>query len=341
MKKNKVTLQDIANSCDISISTVSRALNGTAPVNRDLLKKIQQTIKELGYVQSSTKQVQKMLKIGLIVPDVLNPWLAGAIHAASEEATRQGVGLSILDVTQDIVKQETNLQSARKWGLDGLIVIGTKLPPSRYVEFSRRTGIPVMISRHVEISELPCILIDYETSIHQAVKHLVSLGHTRIACMSDLPEWDSSKIKLQSIQKAFSQNGLSLPPHYYTWCFPNISEGAQSANKLLNLSETSRPTAIIAFDDLIAIGALSAAGRKGLRVPQDLSIIGFNDIEISSYTNPSLTSISLPTYQIGQTLVQKMSESLKSGQYTYGSLKELSCSLVVRESTGPVPHYDD
>ncbi len=337
MKKSKVTLQDIASACNISISTVSRALNGTAPVNRELQKQIHQTIKELGYLHSPLKQAQKMLRIGLIIPDVLNPWLAGAIHAASEEATRQEVALSILDVTQDMAKQETNLQMARKWGLDGLIVIGTKLPPQRYVEFSRRTGIPVMISRHVEIPELPCILIDYETSVHQAVKHLVSLGHTRIACMSDLPEWDSSRIKLQSLQNAFAENGLTLPPHYYTWCFPNISEGAQTANRLLNLSERSRPTAIIAFDDLIAIGALSAAGKKGLRVPEDISIIGFNDIEISSYTHPPLTSVSLPTYQIGQTLVKKMSESLKSGNHTSGSLKELNCSLVVRESTGPAP----
>lgn len=337
MKKDKVTLQNVAKACGISISTVSRALNGSAPVSREIQKKIDAAISTLGYIHTPSKPVLKVHKIGLIVPDVINPWLADAIHAASEEATRQEIALSILDVTQDIVKQDANLDMTRKWGLDGLIVIGTKLPPQRYVEFSHRTGIPVMISRHVEIPELPCILIDYETSMHQAVKHLVSLGHTKIACMSDLPEWDSSKIKLQSLQEAFKENGLSLPPHYYTWCFPNIAEGVQTANKLLNLSAENRPTAIIAFDDLIAVGALYAASKRGIKVPQELSIIGYNDIEIATYTNPPLTTVSLPTYQIGQILVKKMSEWLKSGNHSYGSIKEISCSLVVRESTGPAP----
>lgn len=327
-------MQDIAKFCNVSISTVSRALNGTAPVKRELRKQIEEAMVELGYQHTKQKTASPTLKIGLIVPDVLNPWLAATIHAAQEEATRQGVHLAILDVSQDIVKQEANLENAKRWGIDGLIVIGTKLPPKRYVDFSRRTGVPVMISRHVEIPELPCILIDYESSVYQAVKHLVSLGHTRIACMSDLPEWDSSIIKLHSLQQALAQAGLTLPAHAYTWCFPNIPEGVQSARKLLRLSSELRPTAIFAFDDLIAVGALYAAQKQGIKVPDELSIIGFNDIELSSFTHPPLTTISLPTYQIGQTLTRKMSESLKSGVHSLGSLTEISCSLVVRESTG-------
>ena len=338
MNKKTVTMADVAARCGVSIATVSRVLNEPDLVRVDLRTRVESAMEETGYPRTPAASRARPPKLGLIVPDVINPWLAATIHAAQDEAARQGAMLAIMDVSQDQKLQERHLRDSRTWGLDGLVVIGTKLPPDTYVAYHRAAGIPVVMSRMVAVPELPCILIDYEGATLQAMRHLASLGHRRIACMSDLPVWDSSQIKLKSMRRGLESLGLSLPADLYTWCFPNIAEGVQAAEKLLALPPDTRPTAMFAFDDLIAIGALHAARQRGLRIPEDLSIVGFNDNEMSSYTAPPLTTVALPTWQIGQTLVKKTCEIIRAGGTgNSGGLTAVRCSLVVRESTGPCP----
>lgn len=328
----------IAARCGVSIATISRVLNSPALVRQDLRARVEAAMEEAGYAKAKAVPGSRPLKLGLIVPDVINPWLAAIIHAAQEEATRQGALLAIMDVSQDQKFQEQHLRNSRAWNLDGLVVIGTKLSPDTYVAYHRAAKIPVVMSRMVAVPELPCILIDYEAATLQAMRHLASLGHRRIACMSDLPVWDSSQIKLKSMKKGLAAFGLDLPPELYTWCFPNIAEGVQAAEKLLALPLATRPTAIFAFDDLIAIGAMHAAHARGLKVPDDISIVGFNDIELTTYTSPPLTTVALPTYQIGQTLVKKTCEIIRAGGTgNSGGLTAVRCALVVRESSGSCP----
>ncbi len=108
-------------------------------------------------------------------------------------------------------------------------------------------SIPIVISRSIEIPQLSCLVVDYTTASSQAIKYLLSLNHKRIACISGLPEWDSSKIILESVRQTLSEAGLRLPSHLYRWCFPNIEEGSQLASNLLNLPEKKRSTAFARF----------------------------------------------------------------------------------------------
>ncbi|HDQ14027.1 MAG TPA: LacI family transcriptional regulator [Sediminispirochaeta sp.] len=329
----KVKLDDIAAFCNVSKATVSRVLNGTAPVKAEVRDKIEHAIRELGYTPNRSISRSKTQKIGLIVPDFYNPFLSDVVNAAQAEASRRGVLLAALGVSQEINHQRENLWKSKKWGFDGLIVVGTKLPPEEFVDFHRQTGIPVIISRMVEIPELPCILIDYESGTNQAIKHLINLGHRNIGCISSLPEWDSEKIKLDSVNRALTNNGTTLSSEHYTWCFPNIAEGVQAANRLLNLDRSKRPTAIFAFDDLIALGVLYAAENRGIKIPEELSLIGFNDIDYAAYTNPPLSTVALPTQKAGQLLVIKICEHLRNDNPNFGGLTALKCEFTVREST--------
>ena len=131
--------------------------------------------------------------------------------------------------------------------------------------------------------------------------------------------------------------GLTLPSHLHRWCFPNIEESAQIVSSLLSLPKEKCPTAIMAFSDLIAIGALHAIHARGLKVPQDISVIGFGDIAMAAYTTPPLTTIALPAYRTGQLLVKKLSELMNKSILVSGGFTLLKCALIVRESTGPCP----
>jgi DNA-binding LacI/PurR family transcriptional regulator len=336
-KKLKPTIEDVAKYCGVSVSTVSRVINKSSPVSQELNTKVKKAIKELGFQPRRWTARFKPGKIGLIIPNILNPSFAEVINGAQEEADRQGLNLAIFNATENSELQEQHLSQLKKWSLDGIIVLGTKIPPEMLVKFYEQENIPIIISRAIEIPQLSCIMIDYATATSQAIKYLLSLNHKRIACISGLPEWDSSKVILESVQRTLSEAGLTLPSELYRWCFPNIEEGAQIANNFLNLPAEQRPTAIMAFNDLTAIGALYAAQAQGLSIPHDISVMGFGDIALAAYTSPPLTTISQPTYHIGRLSVKKLSELMKKRTTVNGGFTLLKCSLIVRESTGPYP----
>ncbi len=334
-RQRKPTIEDVAEYCGVSVSTVSRVINKSSPVSAELNQQVENAIKELGFKPRKKASRFRSEKIGIIIPNVLNPSLAETSIGAQEEADRHGVHLAIFDVSDNPDFQTQRLEQLRKWSLDGLIVIGTTIPPEVLINFHEQNTIPIILSRLIEIPKIPCIMVDYMTATCQAVRYLLSLGHKRIACISGSPEWDSSKIKSEGVRRILSETGFPLFPHLYHWCFPNIEEGAQVTNNLLRLPKEKRPSAIIAFDDLIAIGALHEIQACGLKVPDDISVIGFNDIAMAAYTTPALTTISLPAYRTGQLLVKKLTELMKKRASASGGITSLKCSLIVRETTGP------
>ena len=337
MKKTRprATIEDVANYCGVSVSTVSRVINKSSPVSKPLNRKVEKAIQELGFQPRQKVSRVRAEKIGIVIPNVLNPRFTELINGAQEEADRQGLNLAIFDATENPELQQHRLSLLRRWPLDGLIVIGTQIAPDALVKFHEQENVPVVVSRLVEIPQLPCIMIDYATVTQQALTYLLSLGHTRIAFISGLPEWESSKIMLKSIKRTLSEAGLPFPSDLYRWCFPNIEESSQIVNNLLNLPREKRPTAIMTFNDLIAIGALHSAHVRGIRVPQELSISGFGDIMMAAYTTPSLTTISQPTSNIGQLSVRKLFELMNTRPSATGGFTLLKCSFIVRESTGP------
>ena len=331
----KPTIEDVANYCGVSVSTVSRVINKSSPVSKTLHKKVEDAIQDLGFQPRPKASRVRAEKIGIMVPNVLNPRFTELINGAQQEADRQGLNLAIFDATENPEFQQHRLNSLKRWPLDGLIVIGTQIPPEDLVRFHEQENIPLVVSRLVEIPQLPCIITDYATVTQQALNYLLSLGHKRIAFISGLPEWESSKIILESIKRTLSEAGLSFSPDLYRWCFPNIEESSQLANNLLSLPKEQRPTAIMTFNDLSAIGALHSAHSLGIRVPQELSVSGFGDIMMAAYTSPPLTTISQPASNIGQLSVKKLFELMNKRLRTTGGFTLLKCSFIVRESTGP------
>ena len=334
--KPKPTIEDVAKHCGVSVSTVSRVINKSTPVSRELNLKVKHAIEELGFIPRQRAARAGIDMIVLVIPNVSNPYYGEILTGAQEEADRLGVKLLMLNVTENPKFQKKYLVALKNVSFDGLVVMGTKFSSDYLLDLYNQYNVPVVLAaRQVDVSQIPCIIANTESATSQLVQYLLNLNHKRIAYISGPRYWDSVKRRSQTIQRALSESGLTLPSSLYRWCFPNIEEGAQTTNSLLALPEEERPTAIIAFNDLIAIGALHAIRTAGLSVPQDISVIGFDDIAMAAYTNPALTTVSQPKYRIGQLSVKKVYDLIHGHVETEGSSISLECPFILRESTAP------
>ncbi len=334
--KSKPTIDDVAKYCGVSVATVSRVINKSGQVSKDLNVKVRKAIKELGFVPRQSSGRTATETIAMVIPNLLNPFFAEIIQGAQEEADRLDLNLLVMNLTEHPKCQEKQLNLLRTAMFDGLIMMASRLQPEVLIELHEAYHIPIVGGiRLMETSRFPCVLVDYKTAAYQAAKYLFSLHHTRIAYISGPPEWVSSKSRMEGIEQAYSENDLSISPASYRWCDPSIQDGYQVVGNLLTLPPQKRPTGIVAFNDLIAIGALHAIRTSGLSVPDDISVIGFDDIAMAAHTNPPLTTISQPKYQIGQLSVKKLYDLMQGNPASNGDFLFLECPLIVRESTAP------
>jgi DNA-binding LacI/PurR family transcriptional regulator len=335
-QKAKPTIEDVAKHCGVSVATVSRVVNKSNPVSKELHKKVKKAIKELGFTPRQWTGRVKTETIALAIPDILNPLYAQILHGSQEEADRHDINLVFMNLAPNQRRQKQYLSILSQGAFKGLIVVGSRLHSEDLQEIYEQEHLPVVMAiRSTEIEDFPCIMFDYETPTFQATNYLLSLNHTRIAYLSGPPDWTSSQARKEGIQRALKNAGLTLPEKFYRWSYPNIENGVQAANSLLNLPASERPTAIIAFNDLMAIGAMHAIRLAGLTVPRDISVIGFDDISMAAYTNPPLTTIAQPAYRMGQLAVQTIFELIEGDPKIQGGFTLLECPLILRESTAP------
>jgi DNA-binding LacI/PurR family transcriptional regulator len=221
--------------------------------------------------------------------------------------------------------------------VDGLIIFHEQVDPETLTtEYNLDEDLPmVLIGRAIQSSHVYCINTDRENGMYQATKYLLSLSHRKIAFLSGPPEWELSQTRLKGVQRALSEAGLSLSPQLHRWVLPSIETGFQVTGNILQLPLEERPTAILAFNDLMAIGALHAVRSGGLTIPYDVSVVGFDNIYITPHTNPPWTTVSQPKHQIGQLAVQKTYNVLNGQDTEIGGVTLMECPLVVRESTAP------
>lgn len=337
-KKNaSVRLEDVAAHCGVSVATVSRVINASKPVGPELERKVKQAFQELGFTPKRPLPRAKRPVIACILMEVLNPANATVLVGAQEEADRQGLGLIFLDIREHF--QQQNVQLLSQFDVAGILLSHASITPQTIWSLMPRFAGPIVVLGAIfDSPKVHCINTDRETGIYQAAKYLLSLNHTQISYLDGPPELELSKSRLRGIQRALSEAGLTLAPDLYRSCSPTtIESGFQIASSVLDYPVGKRPTAIIAFNDLVAIGAIHAARTFRLAVPQDISIVGFDDIYLAAHTNPPLTTVAQPKYQIGQLAVKKIANSLNGQEMERRGFTLLECPLIVRESTALSP----
>lgn len=337
-QKSKPTIEDVANHCGVSVATVSRVINKSNPVSKELDARVRQAIKELDFIPRQWTARAKSDTIAIAIPDILNPFYSVILHGAQEEADRHDFNLVILNLRPGHKRQKQYLSMLAQAKFAGLIVVGSRIESEYLVELKEQHVIPVVAAvRTVESPQFPCIMFDDESPMYHATRHLINLNHRRIAFISGPLEWNSTQARLNGIQRALSEAGLELPDALHTWGYSNTENGVQLATNLLNLPESERPTAIIGHNDLVAIGALHAIRLAGLRVPDDISVVGFDDISMAAYTNPPLTTVTHPKYHMGQLSVKILVDLINDIESITGGVTMLECPLALRESTAPCP----
>jgi DNA-binding LacI/PurR family transcriptional regulator len=320
----RVTAKEVADRAGVAASTVSRALNSPGRINEQTRQRILDAARELGYTTSPRPADRKGL-VALLVPDVTNPFYFDIIRSTQEQLRTAGFMQLLID-TGESHSTEAETLAQLESVVDGVILSATRLDETALREATARLPLTVINRQHQDI---PSVLIDIRTGLTQAVDHLRALGHETIAFVSGPPgSWQNrwrwkefeEQVRLQSLTP------ILLGP--YT---PTRTSGMAAADALL----VTDATACVAFNDLLAIGVLQRLRQRGVRVPDDMSVVGCDDIFGADFSAPPLTTIAGDTEHAGRLAASRLIAIL-NGEPPRPGTTMIPTHLLVRESTGPV-----
>ncbi len=336
-----VTLKDLAEHVNRSITTVSRALAGYQDVSPHTRDQVLQAAQELGYEPNIiARQLQKQSTdtIALILPQTNNPqisdpffseFLAGIVDQTNE----YGLDLLVTTHSPEEDEKEVYLKYIRSRRVDGFIIIRTQRKDPR-INLLREHNFPFVAFGRMEAdNDFPLIDEDGELGIRQVVDHLVALGHTRLAYIAEPANLTKAHHRLQGFIKGLAANELPLDKNLILEGGFRQRTGRLSTRQLLD--NPNPPTAIVAVNDLVAVGAISAIQERGLTVGRDISVTGFDDIALAEYTHPPLTTIHLPAHDIGTQICKTLFKVINREPLAEPQVI-LQPELVVRQSSGPI-----
>jgi DNA-binding LacI/PurR family transcriptional regulator len=330
-------MHDIARMARVSIGTVSNVLSGSAAVREPLKARVLEAVAAIDYQPSQLARGLRRVKtnmIGMIIPDITNPFFPAVVRGAEGIAFANGLRLILCNTDNDHEKEIIHLNELRTYLPLGLIVI-----PSNFSEMTeqadsyRKAGAAVVcIDRKPRGWKGDTVTVANESGAHAAVRHLVQLGHTRIAMISGPLHLTNSQDRLKGYKRALRAAKIAIRPEYIKETSYSKADGYSAAMVLLGTSPA--PTAIFAGNDLIALGVLQAIRESGLRCPEEISLAGFDDLEIASITNPPIFTVYQPGYELGATAMRLLLERIADwdGPPRHVVLKT---ELRIRESVAP------
>ncbi|WP_308638021.1 LacI family DNA-binding transcriptional regulator [Paenibacillus silvisoli] len=345
-----VTVYDIAREANVSVATVSRVLNNTAPVKASTRERILNLIQKHQFqpnalARSLIKKETGM--IGIILPDITNPFFPEVLAGLEQEARSNGYTFFLCDTGSS--NQDHNVQYQRESEylnilmekqVDGIIMLGGRIDLDKcsremakeVAEVNKRVPV-VLINGNLPGAKFHRVIVDEVSGAKQATEHLIGLGHKDIAFIGGYKQMSNTVKRLEGYSLAMEQAGLPVREDWIITGGFSVDAGKAFLNALLAMGGP-RPTAIVCANDLSAIGAIKAAAKAGLRVPEDLSIIGYDDIPLAANVIPELTTMSLKCLELGRTAASILHLLISRGEGTE-LLTTLQPELVIRESTAP------
>ncbi|AYG02648.1 LacI family DNA-binding transcriptional regulator [Gryllotalpicola protaetiae] len=325
---SRATLADVAARTGVAISTVSRALTRPERVNAATRERIAAAAAELGYTPNAAARALgsgRTRSIALLVSDVTNPFYFDIIRGAQQELGPAGYTPLLLDTEESEELEEAMLRRLRA-SYDGAIIAASRLTDRRLAELARTVPL-VAINRQTR--GVPSVFIDTPAGVEQVLEHLVSHGHRRVAYAAGPPTSWPNERRWRTFVAASERLGVAVSrvgPFE-----PRQSQGAAAADAVINTGAT----ACLAFNDLLAIGMLRRFAERGVRVPDDLSVVGCDDIFGADFCHPPLTTITAPIAQAGRVAVSMLLAQLAGGASRRGV--RLPTHLTIRASSGPAP----
>jgi LacI family transcriptional regulator len=328
------TMREVAEKAQVSPTTVSHVINNTRHVSEVVRSRVLAAMHELGYRPNALARSLrrgKTFTIGLILPDSANPFFAEIGRYIEEAAFQSGYNVILCNTEGNYYREQIYVDLLIKKQVDGLIFVAAGDQSESLRSLLHEEILVVLIDRQVQGVEVDVVLSDNLQGGYLATKHLLELGHTRIACVAGPSNVTPSSERVTGYRKALLEANLTLDDRLIMSGNFRVDSGHHIVNGLLDLPRP--PTAVFASNDLMAIGAMRAVAQKGLHVPRDFSIVGFDDIELASYTTPSLTTVRQPKMEMGKNAVDLLINRINDGEHS-PSLILLNNTLVKRDSTG-------
>lgn len=339
-------LSDIARAAGVSVSTVSRVLNRRAGIKEDTRQRVLAVLNDMPHTARGAGALRRTGVIGLLVPELSNPVFPAFAEALESRASRAGYA-SLLCNTRAALSEEEYVRMLLARGVEGMIFVSPEIAnaegtPARsrtarsYYEKLLADGVHmVFVNGGAPALEVPDIVVDEHLAGYTAARHLIELGHRRIGFVCGPARALPSRLKQAGWSAALEEAELVPDPTLVAHAPFGADGGAEAMGALL---DTSKPTAVLCSSDVMALGAMGEARRRGLATPEDISVIGFDDIPLASYCQPSLTTLAQPIQEMANAAVDELTRRLDPDGPGAGSgshSRMFRPALVVRESTAP------
>lgn len=338
-RKEPLSIKDIARSANVSHSTVSRALSHSPLVNPVTAEKIRRIAAESNFRPSAVGRslaTGRTYTIGVVVASLVQPFAAEVVAGIEEVASQRGYSVILASTKGDPEREMAMLQQFEDRRVDGVLLIASRV---RSISSSllAEMQIPMVSVDNQQAPDAACsVFFDNTSATHAAIRFLAQLGHRRIAYLGDRHGFDSNRLRQDAYQAALESLSLVCDPQLVIEGDSDADGGMRSMERLLMAS--ARPTAVFCYNDMTALGALAAIYQRRLRVPQDLSVVGFEDLAIAAFTQPPLTTVRQPRGPIGRIAADALFAML-AGVKT-DPVRVLRGELIVRESTAPQAGWD-
>lgn len=331
------TIRDVAEKAGVSIATVSRVINNQISVSPDTRKKVQKAIKDLNYQPNYLGRNLRRAKtkmILVILQNISNPFYSKVVRGIEEMGHQNGYNIMICNTDSDPDRERTYLELMVNRLVDGVILMEPEIDGYELSEISKDFPV-VQCCEYKEDVDVSHISIDNIKAGYTAVKHLISLGHSRIGMVSAYNRLLSAQQREEGYRNAILEAGLEYDSDLIKMGSYGYTGGLRATKELLEMED--RPTAIFAISDITAIGAIRAIKEKGLQVPDDIAVVGFDNTSIASMYDPRLTTISQPRYDMGKISMEVLLKLIKNKEMKAGKIKPkdiyLEHELIIREST--------
>ena len=331
-----VSIKDIARIAGVSHSTVSRALRNSPLIPAHTAERIQRIAKESGYLASAVARslvTRRTYAIGVVVTSISDPFNGEVVGGIEEVANRSGFSIILATSQADPDREMTVVRSFQERRVDGILIASSRVG-ALYVPLLSEFGIPIVLLNNQHPSEfVHSVTVDNVDGALRATRHLIALGHKRVAYLGDRLGLQSDKERYEGYTTALGEAKLPVRRELVVQGDGKPQGAREAARELLALPE--RPTAIFCYNDMSALGVLEHASERGLQVPRDLSIVGFDDLFFTPFLQPPLTSVRQPKRELGRRAMELLLMLLK-GESHEKSL-ELGGELMIRGSTAAPP----
>jgi LacI family transcriptional regulator len=326
-------MRDVAERAGVSVTSVSHVINGTRPVSDELRRRVLDAMGELGYRPNALARSlrrQKTHTIGMIVPDSANPFFAEVARGIEDTCFEQGYSVILGNSDGDLGKEllYTNVLAEKQ--VDGILFVAAGMSTEHIHTLQARRMPLVVVDRHIPGVDVDSVLTDNAHGGWLATHHLVELGHRRIGCITGPSDVTPSADRITGYRQALHEGGIAVDEALIVKGDFQYESGYRAAHQLLAIDDP--PTAVFTCNDLMAVGAISAALELGRQVPTDLSVVGFDDVRLASFTNPPLTTVAQPKYEMGVMAATMLLERLQNRDMPPRQ-RLLDTSLLTRQST--------